>query len=369
MSVAAASATSERMTRRPHMAAAFCVIAVVTALLASACGVPLDSAPQSVLAQDLHPDLLPPTETTEAEIEPVVEAPGVDIVVHLVDSVGTLVPVSRNAPATPQGVLEALLEGPTDLERARGFGTALGDVEVQSVDFGDATDVGKIVFVKLTEDSFSLSVRDEELAAFGQMTYTLTALEDVELVSFTRDGDQVRIPTDVGSVAPATAVNRSNFASLTPRPAVGFADDDGRGPSNVSVYFVNQAGRLQPVARTIETTPQRLFRDLFIGPSVSETAVGLTSTITGQARTQNITLESELQTAIIDLVEGSTPGEDEPDRRLLAFAQIVYTITELPDVENVLISIGGRAQSIDGTVEGGQTLTRADFIDLLAFAP
>lgn len=388
-------------------------LVLASALGASACGVPLDEAARPVLSTEMNPLLLPADPTlleSTAEVADPADRQSVTVKVFFLGGDGRLVPVSRDAEPTPSGILDALLAGPSDAEIERGLRTALGDVKIDMVDFSiledpdatpdatpeaeptdgpdlaetdgsddenetgdeiiDAEATGpKSLLIKLTDDSFSLRpVRNEQVAAFAQMVYTLTERDDVALVAFTRDGEGWTIPSDRGAFAPGIALDRSSFASFAPRPLVGFADETGRRPSNVSVYFVNQVtDKLQPVGRTIETTPQPLIDNLFIGPSVTEFDVGLRSKITGQARAV-IDVQPEVQTARIDLTLGSLPDSNEPELRELAIAQIVYTITELPDVTIVLISEGELAITTGRNGER-EDLTRDDYENLLAVRP
>jgi len=338
---------------------------IVIAPLLVACGVPLDETAQVIPTSELDPDLIRP-EVAEAVLTPVDESPGLSVVVHLVNSSGKLEPVSREAQATPEAVLAALLEGPTEGERERGLTSTLSDVKVLTVSESTistgAVD-SKLVSVRLSEDSLALSVRNEQLTAFGQMVYTLTALPDVGLVAFSRQGNQGSVLTDEGTIDLGTAVSRQNFASLSPSPVVGFADPTDVVPAKVSLYFVNEENLLEPVGRTTNTAPDRLLRDLFDGPSVVETRSGLMTITSGRAQALSITIDTENLIALIDLAAGSIPGQDEPELRGLALAQIVYTITELAIVDVVVISI-------DGVTQGqGQRLSRETFRDLLAFEP
>lgn len=361
------SVTPSRVRR---LASQLVTLFALMAVFVSACGVPLDPEPRVIAASELNPSLLElPTTVAEPETD---EAPGLSVIIFLANSQGRLEPVSRKAESTPAAALEVLLQGPTAAERERGLTTALSDVEllevtVSPVDAGSADDTGS-VSVTLSEESLNLSVKNEQLIAFGQMVYTLTALTDVNFVRFIKEGNQGRIPTDDGSITLGTPVDKSSFESLSPRgaPAIDFADETGVGPSSVSFYFVDPDNKLKGVTRNVDVTPQRLLADLFAGPSVDETRIGgLRTRITGEARALSITIGSDedVTIALIDLSAGSIPSEDEPESRGLALAQLVYTITELPTVEQVVIQI-------DGVTQGqGQRLTRDSFRDLLAPAP
>lgn len=364
MTVATAFAQTTARNPQRRSSSVLAMALFVLMALASACGVPLDAEPRTIATTELNPALVELPTPVVAQ-EPDDNAPGLSVVIFLVNSQGTLEPVSRKAESTPAAVLDALLEGPTAAERQRGLVTALTDVELLDVTLasvdGEGNETPSFVAVRLSQESLNLSVKNEQLTAFGQMVYTLTALTEVNSVRFSKEGDEGRIPTDEGSITLGTPVDKSSFASLSPQPGIGFADETGSGPSNVSFYFVNQADKLQPVARNIDVTAPRLLGDLFLGPSVGETQLGLSSLITGEARLLSITIDSDTEIAVVDLQAGSIPSEDEPEQRGLALAQLVYTITELPTVNTVVIQIDGVTQ--------GERLSRNSFLDLLAFAP
>jgi hypothetical protein len=121
---------------------------------------------------------------------------------------------------------------------------------------------------------------------------------------------------------------RGLYPTLTsPTPAVA---DAGTVPERL--FFVKD-GALVAVMRRVRTTPtiDILVRDLLNGPSDAELADGLTSALLGT----NVIAEVRLVggEAHVELAEGleGTGRSDE----VLAFAQVVCTLSTLPDVTSV----------------------------------
>lgn len=136
----------------------------------------------------------------------------------------------------------------------------------------------------------------------------------------------------------------------------------------VTVYLLTRSGnttRLTPVEREVEAATSRdVINALLAPPSREEQALGLISSIPADT----VLLDTELVDAddelVVDLsgdlfdVEGSELAN--------AFAQIVWTVTELEGVRQVRFrveGVGRRAPNAEGTEQPG-AVTRADYADL-----
>lgn len=152
---------------------------VCAALVATGCGIPLDSEPQLVeVAVDPAPESNPPS-----------QGESVDVPVFLVQD-ERLVEVSRELPSPPSlvSIFESLLDGVTEDERDANLRTAIPpDTRVISV-----TEIGSTLLVDLS-DEFASVGGEEELFAVAQIVLTATSIEGIDLVEFQLSG----LPTDV----------------------------------------------------------------------------------------------------------------------------------------------------------------------------
>lgn len=369
------------------------VIAIAVTLL-SACGVPLDDTPRSVprasLPEELFIDATPTPEIVPAQSDPAR--------IFLVGDSGRLVSVGRDIVPGPNSILEALFDGPTDTEIAQDLSTALEDASVLRVLLDDSA---KIAFVNLRSSSLDDADPEQQLIGFGQIVHSLTSLSTIERIVFTVEGEGVEIPTDDGPVSAGTAVGDKQFASLDPIPAVSFVVDDipvqgatAPTPTSVSipseaaapplvdlsVWLVNTNAQLTPLDRTIRRDVDSVVTRLFAGPLPFERAAGVSSEISSDAAVKGLGVFEETGLAVLDLEADSLPL-DEASRRL-AVAQLVYTLTELPDVERVLITVDSEGITVESDVTTtapdeasdpaeppAQGLQREDFASLVAPSP
>jgi spore germination protein GerM len=135
----------------------------------------------------------------------------------------------------------------------------------------------------------------------------------------------------------------------------------------VTVYLVDNRERLRPVQRTLDSPIliTASLRSLLEGATDEEAARGLRSEVPTGTEVNGIDrLDEDVIT--IDLSEefAETTAEGE----LLAQAQIVYTVSELPNVRGVLFLVDGRPRegADDEAKLTSSPLTVADFED---FAP
>ena len=119
-----------------------------------------------------------------------------------------LVAVPRELPSPRSSVaaLAALLEGASDTESTLGVTTALSSEALGSVRMG-----GGVVQVEVVAD-LDAGVLDPSLA-FGQVVLTLTELDPVLTVAFTRNGSPLAVRLPDGSSTEG-AVGRDDFVAL-----------------------------------------------------------------------------------------------------------------------------------------------------------
>ena len=171
--------------------------------LLAACGVPADTAPRSIPAQEVPFGLLGTTTTATTRPAATTRA-----VVYLVQG-ERLAPVRREVPAsTPAAVVAAVAAGPTPPEAAAGLRSALvTGAALSQVTAGTAT-------VGLDRDFAAADLR-EQVLALAQLVYTITELPGIGAVRFALDGQPAEIPTAQGS-SKTGAANRADFAAVGP---------------------------------------------------------------------------------------------------------------------------------------------------------
>lgn len=160
---------------------------VAATLLLTACGVPLDSAPERIEV-DLGdaPELdLPVGDDLEA------------VTFYLIEQ-GNLVPVTHELPAPvgPDSVARFLVEGIDPTDRGAGLRTSIPTgTRVLAVDRESG-----MVRVNLSRD-FAAVGGEEELLAVAQVVLTLTDLEGVDGVAFELEGVATDVPLPNGALS------------------------------------------------------------------------------------------------------------------------------------------------------------------------
>jgi hypothetical protein len=142
------------------------------------------------------------TETTSAETA--------SVAVYLVRD-GKVTPVRRSIPATPavaRSATSALLEGPTEDERADGLSTAIPD-DASLLDIAVADGVATVDL-----DGSFVSDEASMRGAVAQVVATLTQFPTVERVAFRIDGEPV---STLGDVAAEQPVGRLAIEKETPQ--------------------------------------------------------------------------------------------------------------------------------------------------------
>ena len=154
---------------------------------------------------------------------------------------------------------------------------------------------------------------------------------------------------------------------LDPNPATSTSNPDSGSTAAVTVYLIVREGdttRLTPVPREVSdpTSPGERIRALLAPPSTQEQQDGLISSIpsdtvlldTSRDPAQSNELVVNLSGALFD-VQGKELAN--------AFAQIVWTVTEIAGVRQVRFKVDGQAQRAinDEGVEQPGAVTRSDY--------
>lgn len=343
-------------------------LCLVLGLLAAGCGLSLDESPRSISAGDLPPELRLGQMAAPASTI----GPGSDQV-HLIQN-SYLVTVQRQIVDTPEQLMEILLQATFPVEAADGIRSALDfQTTVQDI---DVNELFALAIVDLAPDSLDPRSSEQRLA-FAQIVYTLTSLPSIGSVQFVQtdpnDPDagavELAVQTDNGTTLPGARVTRSDFALLNPdavsRPEfdipVGTPDPtpDPNAPDvfDLPVWMLDADDRLIKVPRQVERTPNAFLIALIEGPVPDEREANIRSAILPDALANPITISNfdvELDNfgfprqvsadiAMVDLAEGSLPSLLDGDERFLAAAQIVYTLTDLEEIDQVVFFINGVA--------------------------
>jgi hypothetical protein len=135
----------------------------------------------------------------------------------------------------------------------------------------------------------------------------------------------------------------------------------------VSTYFLRAARRGDMVAtahRTIpipedKTVAKSAMTQLLKGPTKQEKGAGLKTAIPANTKLNGINLVSDTKVATVDLSKEFLIGKMETQRAQVA--QVVYTLTQFPTIENVSFKIDGKAVDKIGDVALDKPVGRADF--------
>ena len=202
------------------------VLFILLALVAAACGVPVDDEPQIIASERLPEVLQPGSSTTTTVPDRLAE----DVVIYLVDpgdGEASLVPVDRQVTLADAensievSVLELLLVGPTSEEQLDlNLTTAVvssEDAPLEVLEVARETDE-QIVVVLSVAPAIEGS---ERLVTFAQLVYTLTELEGVSQVRFAvRDeageDEEISVRTDTEEGDVRRPVDRTDYLTLFP---------------------------------------------------------------------------------------------------------------------------------------------------------
>ena len=379
-------------------------LVLVVVLVSVGCGLRVDSEPRALPPSELPADLLdadPGLLPSDEERTAVVYMIGPD---ERLIPVGRFVEFAPDVSTQARLLMETLIAGTFPTEVREGITTAINRAtEVTSVlDAG-----GGVAFVDLSNDTILSLSFDEQEAAYAQIVYTLTELPEIDRLIFSIGDRFIGVPTDVGVSRPGDSVSRDDFESLDPeRPSVSFpTEDDAVTPEDTSptpgsespdnpvaptpvpaipedvptvvlptvdpafdliVWLLDSEGRLVPRPRQIERSPRALVQSLLLGPAEGESETGIRTAIRSTATLVSID-DDDTQTAFVNLGPDSLPPVTGDLERRRAVAQIVFTLTELAEIDAVTILIGGERLPMptdSGFSESGATLVRSDFASL-----
>lgn len=201
------------MRHRPLLRTASFASSVLALLALAGCGVKAEGEAQRI-ARDAVPAELLSTTTTSTTTPPVTVTtrPRAIATLYFVRD-DHIVRVDRAVDTAP-GIADVveLLSQPSADEAAQGFHTA-----VPAVHLVNAVSVsGGVAAVDLAPDLVHAQQRSPALA-FAQLTYTITSVPGVGLVSYTLGGAPIEVPAGDGSVAPPGPVSRDTYRVLLER--------------------------------------------------------------------------------------------------------------------------------------------------------
>ena len=129
----------------------------------------------------------------------------------------------------------------------------------------------------------------------------------------------------------------------------------------VQLYlFDSDSSALVPVTRQVSAAGiEAVAAELEAGPTASESFLGLRSALTDIDAIDSVDIDGS--TALVDLNDSFTTlgGSDQ----IVAIAQLVFTVTEQPALDRLIISVNGETVEVprdDGTLTR-DPLTRADY--------
>jgi spore germination protein GerM len=173
------------------------------------CGVPDDGAPRAITESALPAEIVDPPTTTSTTTDVATSV----IEMFLVDD-SILAAVQREViqPVEPTAVLEQLLVGPSEDERAEGLTTQLSSGwELRGADLA-----GRTLVIDLGSETIEVLEGQSQRQAIAQLVLTATSLAGIDDVLIQIDGNPRPLPTDDGEADGATPVDRDDYRSLEP---------------------------------------------------------------------------------------------------------------------------------------------------------
>ena len=129
------------------------------------------------------------------------------------------------------------------------------------------------------------------------------------------------------------------------------------------VYFTTPSDHLAAVDRTGPPgTAAALVRRLLAGPTDTEVAAGVRTAIPTGTRLEGLAVEGSSARLDLSANFASVSGEEQ----VLAVAQLVLTVTDLPYVDSVALAIGGKSVDVpraDGSLSSDPVVA-ADYASL-----
>ena len=178
-------------------------------------------------------------------------------------------------------------------------------------------------------------------------------------------------PTTEATATSVASPEATPVATTTPTAA----PSPGASAQTVSVYFLRDK-KIVTAHRSIPATPQigtESLKELLIGPTTVETTSGLSSSVPPGATLLGLSIANKVATVNLSSEFGLDGDEQSLTERL---AQVVYTLTQFPNVTKVTFQLDGKDISKIGTVgmalnhEVGRSdyeaVTPAIFVDMPA---
>jgi spore germination protein GerM len=168
-------------------------IAVVLAILVSACGVPSSGGPQTIAPSGVPFGLLSnKKEPVQERVSPA--HPTAPVSIYLLDQ-GHLAPVAREVhfpaplPTLATEALDALLAGPTLAEAENGYQTAIS-TGTRLLSVSVTAGVATVNF----SSAFGMIVGADQIPAVAQVVYTITGIPGISSVAFQISGQPIAVP-------------------------------------------------------------------------------------------------------------------------------------------------------------------------------
>ena len=164
-----------------------------------------------------------------------------------------------------------------------------------------------------------------------------------------------------GCGVPADPAPRSIPAEDVPFGLLGTTTTATTGPTPTTraVVYLVDGGRLTPARRQVPApaTPAAVLAVVAAGPTPAEVATGLRSALVTEATLAQVTAG----TATVRLDQDFVAADIR--EQVLALAQLVYSITELPGIGGVQFTLDGQPAEIPTAQGPSKTgaATRADF--------
>jgi hypothetical protein len=194
--------------RLRRLAALGCLAAVMTAV--AGCGLPLDSSPQAIPADEMPLALSVPSATIPSVSRLLGSIPEE---IYLLGPDAQLVGRVRylRPPPTPQEMLDALEAGPAPTELNQGIQSAIP----ASANLVAGALTGGVLTVVL-DPSFGSLRPGQATYEFAQIVYSVTSLPQVHGVLFEYDGAIIEPVVGNGSIAESFIVYRADYTQLAP---------------------------------------------------------------------------------------------------------------------------------------------------------
>ena len=197
--------------------------------------------------------------------------------------------------------------------------------------------------VNFSEDLLDVDAPSEEMV-LNSIVYTLTEFDTVDEVEFMIEGEYLDGLPAAGELMMPVQRKGINTPGVLEGPQDGTA---------VTVYQVSEQGEyLVPVTEYHSEDDELIGRAIYHLVEGPEPESGLTSYVSSELSLNDVTMaNSTIQLDVANLA-------DDPEQEELALKQLVYTLTEFPDIEHVEVALNGE-------VLDAQEVMNIDMINLI----